>query len=248
MDRRVEIENWETDETREFHRKQYIEPKRNTVAFDAFLARQGRMNDDRILDFGCGGAATDAYMASMHEGIHIDGIDIVDNFFYMFDEYADEGIKNRVSLKKADFYHLGDDFKNNYDGIISMQTISCMENWQKPIEKMCEVNPDWIGISALFYEGRIDYQIKIKDYEEKGVTREYTEKYYNIYSIPLVRDYLYSKGYTKFVYEPFEIDIDIPRPDHFNVGTYTVRTEDGHRMQISAALLMPWYFIYAAKE
>ncbi len=248
MDIKKEKENWETESSRDFHRKQYIEPKRSTVAFDNFLEKCGRIKTSkRIIDFGCGGGAADVYLARQHEKLYIDGIDIVDSFFYLFHEFASEEIKKRVSLYKGDIYKIRQALDRKYDGIISVQTISFMENWQNPIEQMCNLDPEWIGISALFYEGRIDYQIKIRDYEEKGLTQDFTEKYYNIYPIPLVKDFLRERGYTKFVYEPFEIDIDIPKPAHMNVGTYTIKTEEGKRLQISAALLMPWYFIYASK-
>ena len=32
------------------------------------------------------------------------------------------------------------------------------------------------------------------------------------------------------------------------MGTYTIKTEDGNRLQVSGAMLMPWYFVYAAKD
>ena len=64
----------------------------------------------------------------------------------------------------------------------------------------------------------------------------------------MLKDFLAERGYTVFRAEPFEIDIDIPKPEHLDMGTYTVKTEDGKRLQISGALLMPWYSVYAAKS
>ena len=54
-------------------------------------------------------------------------------------------------------------------------------------------------------------------------------------------------GYSYFEYMPFEIDIDIPRGESMDIGTYTIKTEDGKRLQISAGLMMPWYFVVAYK-
>ena len=73
-------------------------------------------------------------------------------------------------------------------------------------------------------------------------------QYYNIYSIPMIKEYLQEWGYTDFKYEPFDIDIDLEKPDHMDAQTYTIKTEDGRRIQISGAMLMPWYFIYASKR
>ena len=47
---------------------------------------------------------------------------------------------------------------------------------------------------------------------------------------------------------PFEIDIDLPQTDNIDIGTYTVKLENKKRIQISAALMMPWYFIVASKD
>jgi hypothetical protein len=59
---------------------------------------------------------------------------------------------------------------------------------------------------------------------------------------------LKDKGYTVFKYCPFEMDIDLPKPEHTLMGTYTKTLPNGKRLQISGPLLMNWYFIYAAKE
>lgn len=52
-------------------------------------------------------------------------------------------------------------------------------------------------------------------------------------------------GYQNFEYMPFEIDIDIPKTDSMDIGTYTVKTVEGKRIQISAGLMMPRYFVVA---
>ncbi len=113
---------------------------------------------------------------------------------------------------------------------------------------MIDLNPKWLALSSLFYEGRINYDTKLTNYERLDIDKAYTEVLYNIYSLPIIRDYLRDKGYTKFVYEPFIIDIDIEKSDSLDIGTYTVKKEDGGRIQISGAMMMPWYFVYAERE
>ena len=45
-----------------------------------------------------------------------------------------------------------------------------------------------------------------------------------------------------------EIDIDIKKPKDKNLmGTYTVKTVENKRLQISGPLLMNWYFIKIVK-
>lgn len=44
-------------------------------------------------------------------------------------------------------------------------------------------------------------------------------------------------GYPDFEYIPYDIDIDLPKPESRDIGTYTVKTTDGHRIQISRGLM-----------
>jgi hypothetical protein len=54
------------------------------------------------------------------------------------------------------------------------------------------------------------------------------------------------KGFSKFEYIPFEIDIDLPKPVGTGFdGTYTETLKNGERIQISGPILMSWYFVLA---
>lgn len=247
IDKKLEVEHWESEHTMQYHKKQFFEPKRMTVAFEKFLTRNCNFEKSCVLDLGCGGGATDVYFSKLHPELQIHGIDIVEKAFDLFNTYAEDDVKSHVKLMKGDWYNLDKSFIGKYEGVISLQSLSWLEDWKIPVEKICELNPKWMAFSSLFYEGKINYQIRLTDYELKGKNVPYQETYYNIYSIPLVRDFLAEKGYKKFVFEPFEIDIDIPKPASLDAGTYTVKTEEGKRLQISAAMLMPWYFIFASK-
>ena len=48
--------------------------------------------------------------------------------------------------------------------------------------------------------------------------------------------------------DKFEIDIDLPKPKKPKFGTYTIRTENGKRIQVSGYILMPWYNILIKME
>ena len=247
MDKEKEIAHWTTDVTMNYHKQQYIEPKRSTVALEKFISAHTSI-EGNILDLACGGGAVDAYIAKLHPQVNMKGIDIVDRAFGMLDEFADEDVRKRVSLEVGDWYNLDRKYVNAFDGVITVQALSWLEHWKRPLEKIIELNPKWIALSSLFYEGRIEFQVKVMDYERNNEIGDHEETYYNVYSLPIVRDYLYEKGYTIFDAKPFEIDIDIPKPNHLDLGTYTVKTENGNRLQISAGMLMPWYFLYAERE
>lgn len=193
------------------------------------------------------GGGTDVWFSEKHPDLYIQGIDIVEKAFDLFNKYAEERTKSHVTLAKGDWYNLDKSLIGNYDGVMSLQSLSWLEDWKVPVEKVCELNPKWMAFSSLFYEGKLNYQIRLTNYELKGTDVPYQETYYNIYPLPLIKDFLAERGYKQFVFEPFEIDIDLPKPKSLDAGTYTVKTAEGKRLQISAAMLMPWYFIFASR-
>lgn len=189
----------------------------------------------------------EVYLTRLHPHMKIHGIDIIANAFELLEEYTSIEERQHITLSQGDWYHLDEHLIGKYDGVISLQSLSWLEDWKIPMENVCRLEPEWIAMSSLFYEGKINYQIKLTDYEIPTEKRPYQETYYNIYSIPIVKEYLEDRGYTDFRYEAFDIDVDLEKPNHTDAQTYTIRTADGKRLQISGAMLMPWYFIYASK-
>jgi hypothetical protein len=147
----------------------------------------------------------------------------------------ERGITN-ARIDKANMY---DFYAGSFDGVLSIHTLSWLPNPYKALEKMCSLGVKWIAASSLFYDGPVSCQIMVEEPER--------DQYYNVYSLPLIERFLYSLGYTNFQYTPFEIDQDLPRPRHKGMGTYTEKTIDNRRLQVSGPLLMPWYFIAARK-
>jgi hypothetical protein len=68
-------------------------------------------------------------------------------------------------------------------------------------------------------------------------------RYYNIYSLPRFEEFCRERGATEIIATPFEIDVDVPRPEHREMGTWTERMADGRRLQRSGPLTMPWWFV-----
>lgn len=51
-----------------YHEKQFLEPYRSTVAFDAFLNKYTELHNKKILDIACGGGQMNSIM---HKNIKI---------------------------------------------------------------------------------------------------------------------------------------------------------------------------------
>lgn len=231
-----------------YHCRQYKEVNKSTQCFVDWLKGLGYLGQDKvqsICDMACGGGANTFYLSNLFKECTFTGIDLSEELI----AYGNRQIEGQQNCKlyQGDWYDLGDKWKDKFDGIISFQTLSWLPEYETAIKNLTLLNPEWIAISSLFYEGDIEYSIKLKNYYRPTEKQEFSEAYYNIYSILRIRKYLESLGYRKFDFKPFEIDIDLPKPDSFDIGTYTIKTKEDKRLQVSAALLMPWYFIVASK-
>lgn len=203
---------------------------------------------NRVLDMACGAGANMLYMGNRHENIQFVGMDIDQEYINYANQVVDDYSKyNNCKFYIGDWFNVDPKWINTFNGVISFQTVLMFSDYREALSKLAALHPDWIAFSSLFYEGDIEYVNKFRNYYRPSDGKEYTECYYNIHSTIRCREFMKELGYCNFEYMPFEIDIDIPRTDSKDIGTYTVKTEEGKRIQISGGLMMPWYFVIAYK-
>lgn len=226
----------------EYHIRQRMKPYRSTVFFEQFLSKNLCMKSINILDIACGTGGMISYIAEKHKDCNFLGIDIQD-----FSEYfKDEPINLKFEL--GDIFNLNSEYRDQFTGVTCIQSLLAFPNYKDALEEICKLNADWIAVSILGYEGKINYNIEIEDYESIYLPEgECQYFHFNVYSIPLLKQFFEEHGYKEFIFEKFEIDVDLEKPMGYEMGTYTVMIADGYRMQISGAMLMPWYFILAKK-
>lgn len=235
------------EENLKFHMGQYDRPYRSTVKFLEYLQTQIKKTDNTILDLGCGAGAVLKYLMRdknlFSEGV---GIDINEEMIDVGNKILKERNIDNCELRAGDFFQLKrEDFKK-LDGVISLQTFNILPNYLDIAQCMCRLEPSWIAFSTLGFEGLIDYEIRLHDYT-KSKDGEYAEVFYNIYSLLRMKEHFSSLGYSKFNYIEFEMDIDLPQTNKMGRGTYTVKTEQGKRIQVSGGMMMPWYFVFVEK-
>ena len=215
--------------TQEYHDRGF-EGRRATVAFCDWLDRIGYIKPSTtVLDLCCGQGGDMFYMSKRYPDNRFLGIEKnVDRVEKGRKFFRDNGVKN-CHIEFGDIFDL--DY-TGFDGIISLQTLSWLPDYKELLTKMASGR--WMALSSLFYEGDISCDIQVND---SGV-----KSYYNVYSLPQVCKFMENLGYKNIRYTPFEIDIDLDKPVN-RMGTYTEKLENGHRLQISGPLLMPWYFV-----
>lgn len=108
--------------------------------------------------------------------------------------------------------------------------------------------PNFLALTSLFYEGNISCHIEVEEHKKNR------KCFYNVYSLPELEVFCEKSGYLLKKFAPFNIDIDLQRPDNMDaMGTYTERimaqgSGSEKRIQISGPLLMNWYMVLIQKK
>lgn len=233
---------WIEEENLEWYLRQFKEPYRITVAFKKFLDKNINISKERILDIGCGAGSALDYIAKSYKNAKFMGLDINPELFKMY-----MGDAENITFRGGDCYNLDRELVNQFEGVISLQTLSWLPEYNRPLSEICKLNPKWIAVSSLFYPGKINFTISMENYERPVGDKKFSQVYYNVYSVVLIKEMLKSLGYSNFIYEQFEIDIDINQPDKYDLGYYTINTDNGKRLAFNTCLYQPEGFIFASR-
>lgn len=234
----------------DYHERQFRNPYRSTVAFSDWIQSLKLLlpnKSSRVLDLGSGEGAAVSYLAQKYSKSYFTGIEINKKLVNKGNKILKYLHQSNCKLEAGDLYKLEKKYKDIIDGITCLQTLSWLPEYKTPIREMVKLNPKWIAMSSLFYDGLVECEIKVRDFARSGGKKP-EDVFYNVYSLKLVKNLFEKSGYKKFKFTPFRIDIDIDKNKDGRMGTYTVKTEDGSRLQISGPLLMNWYFIAAMKD
>ena len=228
----------------DYHQRQLREPYRSTIAFCDWLETLGLISPDRslrILDLAAGLGTNMFYMSQRYPQSTFVGVDLnaelVEKGNALFEE---RGVSN-CHLEVGNIYEMDSSYAGKFDGVVCYQSLLCLPDFERPVQTMIDVAPQWIAATSLFYDGQVSCRIEATEYTDD--LEPHRSSFYNIYSLPVVSKYFRDHGYPGFEFTRFEIDRDLPKPERKIMSTYTEKLGDGHRLQISGPLLMPWYFI-----
>ena len=229
----------------QYHVKQWDEPKQSTKAFAEFLS--GVLSPgNNVIDLGAGTGAATAFIAGSNPDMRFTAADYVPEFVDIGNRIAAEKDLQNLDFKRVDIFNL--DSTDEFDGVVSLQTLSWLPEAETPLTQILEkLQPEWLALTSLFYEGDITCTIEVNEH-----TRE-RKTFYNIYSLKEIDRICQRFGYSISTAEKFTIDIDLPKPEQIDLmGTYTVDTAStpdsaGERLQVSGPLLMPWYMVLIRK-
>lgn len=166
----------------------------------------------------------------------------IDNTPYLIEEANRLCPSDNTEFRVMDVYFLSEAFGKEFDISINWKTISWLPRYEEIMKELFRVTKKHIFVSSLFYDGDIDFEIKVimhkTEHGKKGHHR-----YYNVYSYPQFEKFCNELGAKKITPYDFEIGIDLPKPPVDEMGTYTIKLENGRRVQVSGVILMQWKVI-----
>jgi ubiquinone/menaquinone biosynthesis C-methylase UbiE len=149
-----------------------------------------------------------------------------------------------IRFEMADVYDLTRKFGHKtFDIAVCKQTLSWLPRYEPAVLELASVTRSAVFASSLFYDGRIDFETRVREYLTESGCTDYNA-YYNVYSFPIFKEFCMGHGAKDVVAFDFNISIDLPRPASLDrMATYTLKLESGQRIQVSGALLMPWKIV-----
>jgi len=193
----------------------------------------------KILDACCGIGHISHFLSKISPETDILGIDQTS---YLIEEAKKLSNNSRLSFEIGDIYDLPKKYDKNFDISVCWKTLSWLPYYDEIMKSLISCTKNYIFLSALFYEGEIDFQIKVREYKKEKGKDDFT-LYYNVYSLPHFKKFVFEQGVKNVDVYDFDISIDIPKSDKDYMGTYTEKLENGKRLQISGAVLMSWKII-----
>lgn len=221
--------------------RKYVENKQEMdKALEAMIRPYLMDGTPAVLDVCCGIGHVLYSLSEMNPGATFKGIDQTP---YLIEEAKglNSGRKN-VSFEVGDLFALPDHYAKQFDLSINWKTLSWLPSYEDALVALMRVTKKHIFLSSLFYDGDIDFEIKVRQYKKEG-TDQGGFFYYNIYSLPRFIRFVKEHGARHVETQDFNISIDLPRGDIDHMGTYTVPLANGSRMQMSGALALPWKLI-----
>jgi SAM-dependent methyltransferase len=235
---------WSDQKSMDYHLRQWSDQKQSTIKFVDF-ANSWIKPSKMVLDVGCGLGAPTYWMAKSFELTQFIGLDSDKKLIAEANLIKSKKEISNLDFQVADINRLSK--IQSVDGVVSFQTLLCLPSIEEHLNVILQtINPGWVAILSLFYEGDISCKIDVLEHSRQR------KSFYNVYSIPYVDRLAKQRGYKIAKVEKFNIDIDIQKPNNIDfMGTYTekILSEAGpERMQVSGPLLMNWYFLLLEKE
>ncbi len=195
-----------------------------------------------ILDACCGYGRLIHFLSEFNNNQNYFGIDYVEslindakNRFSNFNNIG-FGVENVLDLPSK--------FYKYFDISINYKTMSWLPYYENIIEQLFKVTKNKIYITSLFYDGDIDFIVKI--YKDASLNNgDFT--YLNTYSLPKFKNYCNNLGAKHINSIDMNLDFDIKKNNDINIlSTYTNMLKSDFRLEITGVSILNWKLIEIA--
>ena len=194
----------------------------------------------KILDACCGAGYLTNLLSEISNKSEFVGIDQTD--YLIKDAQQLFKHKKNISFEVVDISKIKKKYKKKFDVTVNWKTISWLPYYDQMLKDLISMTKNHIFLSSLFYDGDIDFEIKVREFK-KNESKKKFNAYYNVYSLPQFKKFVKGLGVKNIQVYNFDIGIDVEKPPMDFMGTYTEKLENGKRMQISGAVVMSWKII-----
>ncbi len=231
-----------------YHLKQYNKPYETTKQLFNFLNNNFSLKNKKILDLGCGAGGNLFYSKKNFKTSQAFGVDI--NFKLI---KSAKQIMKKKKINDIKFYI--DDIENHkeikkriplqIDAVTILQVLSVLDDYKKVLTSAINLKPSCIAVSSLFWDGYLDFKIKVNFLNKHKSGYKKSAKY-NIYSIHKYLEFMKSKGYKKNYIKKLKIKENLKLSNKRTMGSYVVNL-NGKKALLTGPLVQNWYFILSKK-
>ncbi len=229
----------------EYHERQYRQIYDQTERLFEFIDETvGGVKGQSILDVACGAGANVFHMLRRWPMCKVTGLDRDETLLDYGRAQVLPEAAARCDYVQANFFDLPEPYASEAFNITTfMHTLLFFgpDEYAGVLQRLISVSSDWVFISSLFTDKRMDVMAQIRDYARFGEdSKEYHT--YSTFCVDRFRRVAAALGVKEVIFRDFEISIDLEGPEEGGIGTYTAKLADGHRLQFSGAVFMPWKF------
>jgi len=229
--------------TVDYYQKSIHEKTEQQIFLESLIARRG-IQCQKIADIACGGGSASIHLASLWPTADFTLVDANSDAISI----ARDNTKNlNTSCFVGDIYDL--DLKDDqFDCVVCWQTLSWLDHPEKALLELVRIccPGGRIFISSLFnVEHDVDIYAKVFDHTRSSTRDNDLFSVYNTYSKLTVRKWI--ENYVRDIdFHPFIIQKDLVQSQR-GLGTYTIKTDQMDRLQVSGGILLNWAILEIVK-
>ena len=120
----------------------------------------------KILDAPCGVGHISYFLSDLSPNSKFLGIDQTP---YIIEEAKKIcSSKKNISFEVADIYDISSKYYKTFDISINWRTISWIPYYDEMLKNLVSMTKDHIFLSSLFYDGDIDFEMKVREYKKES--------------------------------------------------------------------------------